>query len=279
MNPHSIQRNSIRQVRAELTQKLTTVGEADQLLVHVLKQPRSYLYTYPEQAIDKAERETLNTLLHQRLNGVPLAHLIGVCDFFSLEFNVSPQVLIPRSETEQLVSTVIKSAPLNASVLDLGTGCGAIAVAVAYHRPDLTISASDISLEALEIAQQNAKQHGLTQIQWLHSDWFQEFSQQRFNLIVSNPPYVERSDPALEDNVAANEPAIALFAADSGSACLRYIIQQAPNHLDNNGLLLTEHGYQQAALVADLMHTADFTNIQCLRDTTGTPRIGIGVKP
>ena len=274
---YQLQGTNIQQIRNELLKRLKSHGEVDQLLIHVLNYPRTQLYAYAETPVHEREKQQISALLRKRLNGIPLAYLTGKCDFFSLEFMVSPQVLIPRPETEMLVNLVIESAPKNSQVLELGTGCGAVAIAIAHERKDLSVTATDIMPAALDIARKNAVVHHVsTQIKFVRSNWFSTLTHQQFNLIISNPPYVSIGDPELAEEVARYEPAVALFAEADGLAHLRTIIKQATRHLSENGLLAVEHGFQQAPNVVELLEAAGFSNIRCLKDLANLPRVNIG---
>lgn len=266
---------TISETRAWLRHHLGNALETDHLLCFILGCERSYLYAHQEDKIDLARGRYLATLLHRRLQGVPLAYLTGSCQFFSLEFEITPTVLIPRPATETLVEVGLASMKKRAHVLDLGTGCSAVAVAIAHERPDATITACDNDPDALALARRNAKRHGV-EIEFVGSDWFSRLTGRRFDVIVANPPYVDRDDPALDAEVAAHEPHTALFAQDRGLACLRRIIAAAPEHLHDQGVLALEHGYNQAVSVGWSMEATGFLDLGCSHDCDGHPRVTAG---
>ncbi len=252
--------------------------EGDYLLCHVLGCGRADLYAHPETTLAPRRRRRLESLLTKRLDGVPLAYLTGVREFFSLEFEVSPEVMIPRPETETLVETALTLTPEHARVLDLGTGCGAVAVAVAVARADATVTACDNHRDALAVAERNAARHGVS-VSFVASDWFEKLPAGRFDVVVSNPPYVGAGDPELDPAVAAHEPAAAMFAEEGGLACLRRIIADAPGRLAAGGVLALEHGHTQADAVAELMKAARFDRVRCVHDAAGRPRVTLGGVP
>ncbi len=249
--------------------------EGDYLLCHVMGCGRAELYAHPEATLAPARRRRLEVLLMKRLDGVPLAYLTGVREFFSLEFEVSPEVMIPRPETETLVETALALTPEHACILDLGTGCGAVAIAIAVARPDATITACDNRRGALAIAERNVARHHAS-VTFVESDWFEKLPGGRFDVIVSNPPYVGADDPDLDPAVAAYEPHAAVFAEEDGLACLRRIIAEAPRRLAERGVLVLEHGHTQADAVAALMRAAGFDGIHCIRDAADRPRVTLG---
>lgn len=274
MTAHSsITGSNVYEVKTDMHRQLKQSGTVDQLIAHVLGCSRAYLYAHPEQAVKSSDKRRLEKLLAESMKGVPVAYLTGKCEFFSLEFTVNPQVWIPREETELLADVVRKIAPYEGHVLELGTGSGAIAITLKEYSPDLTITATDINPEALNLARRNA---GSRKIEFVLSDWFEALDGRRFDAIVSNPPYVARGDPELEANVAAYEPASALYAADNGVACLQTIIKQSPNYLVDCGQLALEHGHKQAEVVAAMMNVAGFEHVECLKDYSDLPRVSFG---
>lgn len=268
---------TVGEAQAGLRLHLGDTLETDRLLCFALGCERPYLYAHQEVRIDLAQGRRLAALLRRRLQGVPLAYLTGNCEFFSLEFEVTPAVLIPRPSTEVLVEVALGAMKKRANVLDLGTGCGAIAVAIARERPDVTLTACDNDADALALARRNAKHHGV-EIEFAKSDWFSRLSGRRFDVIVSNPPYVEENDPALDPEVAVHEPHTALFAQDCGLACLRRIVAAAPEHLHNQGVLALEHGYNQADSVGWSMQASGFCNLRYTRDFDNHPRVITGIR-
>ena len=245
-------------------------GESDYLLSYVLGKDRAWLYAHPEHQLSHTQSKQLSQLAEKRKTGKPLAYLRGNQEFYGLDFVVNEAVLIPRPETEIAVECAINSMPPNARLLDLGTGCGNIAVAIACHRPDVQIVACDISLNALDVARSNAKQHQCN-ITFVQSDWYQNIHQ-CFDWIIANPPYIAFNDPEADQDVIAAEPDLALYAEDNGIAALSAIIIGAEKHLDKHGTLLLEHGCKQAETMQHLMRCAGFDNTHRLKDIAGHPR-------
>jgi len=251
------------------------------LLGHTLQLTRVQLITQSERALTAAEARTLSALLRRRCNGEPIAYLVGTREFYGLPFEVTPEVLIPRPETELLVELALQRAAPAARILDMGTGSGAIAVALAHSRPDLALVALDVSAAALAVARRNASRHG-TAIRFLHGDWYralhpeQDAGGERFELIVANPPYIVAGDHHLAQGDLRFEPLGALTDHADGLAALRIIINGAAAHLAPHGWLLVEHGYDQAAPVRALMLAAGFDAVQSWRDLAGIERVSGG---
>ena len=255
--------------------------DAQLLLTHVLDQSRTYLYTWGDQPLSDDQQQQVNALLQRRLSGEPLAYIVGQREFWSLPFNVAPSTLIPRADTETLVEWVLDMAaqqqlPEQGSALDLGTGTGAIALAIASELPAWQITAADVQPEAVALASSNQQQLGLNNARIIQSDWFQAVSAETFDLIVSNPPYIDGDDPHLQLGDVRFEPMSALVAADAGMADLQHIIRQAPAYLKAGGWLLLEHGYQQADAVCALLTQRGFTQVENRKDLGGNPRISGG---
>lgn len=243
--------------------------DAQLLLAQLLQQPRSWLLAHDDTVLDTAQAERLTQLLQQRADAVPLAYLVGEREFHGLMLAVTPDVLVPRPETELLVDWAITLAPRGGRVLDLGTGSGAIALAIRHARPDLDVSASDLSPAALQVARDNARRHGLT-VQWFEGPWWQPVAGRHFDLVVSNPPYIAGDDrhlPALR-----HEPLRALTPGGDGLDALRDIIAGAPAHLQPGGWLLVEHGHDQADAVAALFTAAGSGRVELRRDLAGHGR-------
>lgn len=239
--------------RLELTDK-NAVLDADILLANLLQQPRSYLYAHDDRKLTSVMAEKFYHAIKQRQQQMPMAYITGKKAFWQHEFHVSPAVLIPRPESELMVEWVLQYSEKNKrlAILELGTGSGAIALSIAHACPDAKVTAIDNSQAALAIAKENQRLLGVNNLSLQHSDWFSALAQQRFDIIISNPPYVAANDyqqsPALQF-----EPKNALVAADNGLACLQAIIAASHCYLKPQGYLLLEHGCQQARQVADLL--------------------------
>ena len=245
-------------------------GDGDYLLSHILGKDRSWLYAHPEYQLNHTQSKRLRELTEKCKTGKPLAYLKGYQEFYGLDFVVNEAVLIPRPETEIAVECAINSMPPNARLLELGTGCGNIAVAIACHRLDLQIVASDISSDVLDVAQSNAERHRCD-ITFVQSDWYQNING-CFDWIIANPPYIASEDTDSDQDAIAAEPNLALYAEDNGIAALSTIITHAGKHLAKHGTLLVEHGYKQAEAVKHLMRRAGFEDIHCLKDIAGHSR-------
>ena len=270
---------SVGEARAILKHRLNDGSEADSLLCHTLACERADLHAHPETPLQPIQQRQLDTLMNKRLSGSPLAYLTGQQEFFSLQFEVTPAVLIPRPETETLVEVALAQVPQNARILDLGTGCGAIAITLACTRPDAVVTACDNSRDALAVAMRNAQRLNAPNVSFVQSDWFKRLPEMHYDLIISNPPYVDRGDLALDPAVTAHEPLNAVIAPQNGLACLRQIIAAAPAWLADHGALAVEHGYTQGHSVARLMQAAGFNNIRRTSDPAGHPRVTVGVRP
>ncbi len=263
---------------ARLAKSDVPADDARHLLAHCLQQPQSYLIAHSEDAVGEDIIARFNQLVHRRTAGEPMAYLTGRREFWSLALTVNPHVLTPRPETELLVEVALKllNNKPTARVADLGTGSGAIAIALASERADLEITATDCSGEALAVAKHNADVHGLNSIQFVAGDWFKPLAGQFYDLIVSNPPYVCTHDPHLDANGVRFEPRGALAAGEDGLDCLRSIIGTAPHHLTPKGWLIVEHGFDQAESVALLMQTHGLSNIVQHKDLAGILRATAG---
>jgi release factor glutamine methyltransferase len=250
--------------------------DAELLLATLLGLPRSALIARGNEPLAVHE-SAYAELVAQRAHGVPIAYLTGTREFWSLPLKVSPAVLVPRPETEMLVEHALALLPRDAlcSVLDLGTGSGAIALSLAHERPRWAITAVDVSSAALDVALQNARLLKLAHIQWRLGSWFDPVPGERFHLIIANPPYLAATDPALAALCA--EPEVALIAGPTGLEALCAIIAQAPAHLHARGWLALEHGIDQTPDVAQLMQRHSFDSIRTYSDFSGRPRVTLGV--
>lgn len=246
--------------------------EARILLAHALKLTRVQLVTQADRVLSDEEAAQISTLFQRRIDGEPIAYIVGEREFFGLMLYTTPDVLIPRPETELLVEVALERLPANGRILDMGTGSGAIAIAIAHSRPDAQVTALDMSESALAIAQRNAERHG-ARIRFLRSDWYSALTEDRFELIVSNPPYIVDADPHLSQGDLRFEPIDALTDHADGLSAIRTIIGGAPAHLVNGGWLLMEHGYDQAARVRELLGCQGFHDAQSWKDLAGIERI------
>lgn len=241
------------------------------LLCHALGITRVGLITQSERALTEAEADALTSLVARRINGEPIAYIVGKREFFGLDFCVTDAVLIPRPDTELLVELALERLPVQGRLLDMGTGSGAIAVAVAHTRVDAIVSALDVSEAALEVARANAAANGAT-VRFLHSDWYGALQDEVFDLIASNPPYVASGDIHLAQGDLRFEPLDALTDRADGLEALRTIVAGAARHLVPQGWLLMEHGYDQAAQVRQLLIKHGYSEVQSWRDLAGIER-------
>lgn len=245
------------------------------LLCHALGVSRVGLITQSERALNSAEAAHLDALVQRRLAGEPIAYIVGEREFFGLPFRVGPGVLIPRPDTELIVELSLERLPPRGRLLDMGTGSGAIAVACAHARRDASVTALDLSEEALAIARANAAANG-AQVRFLRSDWFAAIGEERFELIASNPPYIAAGDAHLSQGDLRFEPVGALTDHADGLTALRNIVDGAPDHLVPGGWLLLEHGYDQAEAVRALLAARGFLEVQSWRDLAGIERVSGG---
>ena len=255
--------------------------ESEWLLTHVTGLSSGLLHIHAAQNLTAAQAETLANLTTRRATGEPLAYLLGEQPFWTLDLKVTSSVLIPRPETELLVERALHHIghDATASVLDLGTGSGAIALAIAKERPQLRVLATDSSLPALEVARSNAALHQLHHVQFLHSNWFDQIPPQTFSVILSNPPYIADNDTHVDPAVRRHEPHSALFSGLDGLNDLRKIINSAAPYLASGGWLALEHGWQQAPAVREMLELAGFTSVASHRDLAGHLRMTEGQRP
>ena len=272
---HSILNQAISQLSVESD---SPVLDVELLLAHALGKPRIYLHTWPEREVPKDIQAQFETLLARRTMGEPIAYLLGTQEFWSLTLSVTPDTLIPRPETELLVEQALTHIADDdaAKLLDLGTGSGAIALAIAKERPRCQVLAADSSQKALAIASTNAKTLQLNNVEFILSNWFEAIPTQTFDLIVSNPPYIAQDDPHLKLGDVRFEPDTALVSGPDGLNDIRQLIQQAPAYLNKGGWLLLEHGYDQADAVCALLTAAGFVNICDYQDLGGQARVAVG---
>ncbi|MDB5958726.1 MAG: prmC [Massilia sp.] len=247
------------------------------LLGHALGLTRVGLITGAQRQVDAAEAQAINTLVARRLAGEPIAYIVGKREFYGLDFAVDGAVLIPRPDTELLVELALERLPPRGAMLDMGTGSGAIAVAVAHTRPDAAVSALDASTAALRVARANAAANGAA-VRFIESDWYAALGSERFDLIVSNPPYIADGDVHLSQGDLRFEPVDALTDHADGLADLRSIIAGAPAHLAPGASLLLEHGYDQAAAVRNMLAAHGFQAVQSWRDLSGIERVSGGLR-
>lgn len=258
--------------------------DAELLLTCVLNVGRATLKAYPERELTIEQKNQFKQLLDRRIKGEPIAYLLGHKEFWSLDFLVTPDVLIPRSDTELLVEIALEhiSAKQKLRILDLGTGCGTIALSIAAERPKVTVVATDISAEALQIAKLNAKHLHITNVEFALGNWFEAIvneTERKFDLIVSNPPYVANFDPHLEQGDLRFEPNRALVSGVDGMDDLKIVIGKARDYLVPGGQLMVEHGYDQEELVEKEFIAAGFTEVACFKDLAGIPRVTVGGGP
>lgn len=248
--------------------------ETRMLLMHVLGLSRVQLITQSGQTLSTEQAQQLNALIARRVRGEPMAYILGQREFYGLDFFVTPEVLIPRPDTELLVELALRYAPQGGRLLDLGTGSGAIAVSIAQQRPDLQVVAVDLSDAALKIAEKNAARHlSPGRIQFVQSDWYRALPAQKFSTIVSNPPYIVKGDQHLSQGDLRFEPIDALTDHADGLSAYRQIIAGAGARLEDGGWLLMEHGYDQAEAVQALLAAQGLTEVQSWPDLAGILRV------
>jgi release factor glutamine methyltransferase len=244
------------------------------LLSHALGLSRIELITQSETVLSSEQLQCCNDLFYRRMQGEPIAYILGEREFFGRMFAVSPAVLIPRPDTELLVELALENIPQHGNVLDLGTGSGAIAISIAAERPDCQLLACDISQEALDVAQKNAQTLVANKnISFIQSDWYTQIPPQSFDCIVSNPPYIVKEDVHLNQGDLRFEPINALTDHDDGLSAYRNIINGAPNFLKKGGMLLFEHGYNQFEAVQKLLLDHGFIEVQSWQDLAGIWRV------
>lgn len=277
----SVKVNTIQALQDWGTKQLTDTSssaalDAQLLLAHALDKSQTYLLAWPEKLISPTDKQTFTGLITSRKKGTPIAYLTGSKEFWSLDFKVTPDVLIPRPDTELLVETTLNlcANKPRITILDLGTGSGAISIALASELPYATIIATDLSEKALHVAKENAAKHHVKNLAFIQSNWYSNIPKQLFDIIVSNPPYIRDDDPHLQTDIRF-EPHSALVAKEKGLADIEEIIAHASHYLTPDGHLLIEHGYDQSQRVLTLLETT-FTTAKTLKDYAGNDRLSLG---
>jgi release factor glutamine methyltransferase len=272
----------LRQSSVELKRISTSATlDAEVLLGHVLNKSRVQLYTSKDDEVRPEKAALFVNLVRKRTEGLPVAQLVGFREFWSLDFTVTADTLIPRPETELLVECALThiEADRPADFLDLGTGTGVVALAIAQERPDIHITATDLSDAALAVARYNAHVLNLKQVKFRLGSWFKAIAGQKFSTIVANPPYVSDMELMVRDFELCHEPAMALSGGKDGLDCIREIISLAPDHMFPGGWLAIEHGFRQGPAVTNLFKQAGFTAVFSYRDLQGHPRVTEGRLP
>lgn len=270
----------LQQAISELAGGESPRRDAEILLEHVTGKARTFILAFGETKLTADQQAQLDELLARRKTGEPVAHLVGEREFWSLPLYVSAATLIPRPDTECLVEQALARLPATpARILDLGTGTGAIALALASERPDCQVTAVDVMPDAVALAQRNLERLGLPNVTVLQSSWFSALGDRQFETIVSNPPYIDEADPHLAEGDVRFEPRSALVAAEHGLADLSHIIIQSRQHLVSGGWLLLEHGWTQGEAVRALFLQAGFARVETCRDYGGNERLTLGKLP
>ena len=274
----------IRQLLADAAGQLPGVEgrhEAELLLLHVLGRERSWLFAHATDAVEPATEAAFAQLLQRRIQGEPVAYLLGRRGFWTLDLTVSPATLIPRPETERLVELALERLPADhpLQVADLGTGSGAIALALASERPLAQVLATDMSPQALAVAAENARRHELVNVHFQQGSWHAALGQERFDLIATNPPYIAADDPHLLQGDLRFEPATALASGADGLDDIRVIIEGAPARLVAGGWLLIEHGWDQGPAIRALLEQAGFVEVSTALDLEHRDRVSLGRLP
>jgi release factor glutamine methyltransferase len=268
----------VRHMLAAAAQQLGERLDAELLLLHVVKKPRSWLFTHADDVPDMDVQTDYARVLDRRANGEPVAYITGHGGFWSLDLEVTPATLIPRPETELLVELALQRLPDDdaCSVADLGTGSGAIALAIARERPHAQVVATDASADALAVARRNAQRHAIDNIAFVHGDWLAPLAGRQFELIVSNPPYIETADPHLGQGDLRFEPISALASGLDGLDDIRRIVRDAPARLHPGGWLLFEHGWNQGEASRALLQEAGYAEVFTVQDLERRDRVSGG---
>lgn len=280
---HGAASGDTRRVDALLRQARERIdrGEAEILLAHVTGQGRGWLYAHGERPLPPESAARYEALVERRRQGEPVAYLVGRQGFWCFDLEVDGATLIPRADTERLVELALDRLPLDrpVAVADLGTGSGAIALAIAWERPEARVVATDASDAALAVARRNAARLGLQRVEWRRGDWFAPLAGERFDLIASNPPYIAAADPHLSEGDLRHEPTSALVAGADGLDALRRLAAGAPDHLAPGGWVLFEHGWDQGAAVRGLLEAAGLVEVETMRDLEARDRVSLGRHP
>ena len=277
---------TVSQLLDAAADRLKTISDTPRLDAELLLEAatglrRVQVRAHPERQLNPEQTAALEALLTRRCQGEPVAYILGHWGFWSLDLTITPAVLIPRPETELLVELALTRIPNDATwrIADLGTGSGALALAIASERPHCRVLAVDASAEALAVAEANGRTLGLTNVEFRHSEWFQDLTGERFELVVANPPYVATDDPHLRQGDVAFEPRSALVAGSDGLDDIRHLTAAAPAHLAAKGWLLLEHGWDQGRAVRRLLTAAGFTEVASHCDLGGRERATVGRRP
>jgi release factor glutamine methyltransferase len=268
--------NAVNQLNTHLTDSDTAKLDVQLMLEHLLDVNHAWLISHAGDALTEKDDEVFQALLQRRLNGEPIAYILGEREFFGLPLKVTSDTLIPRPDTEKLVEVALDKIPDQADFLDLGTGTGAIALAIADNCPDVTVTAVDFSEKALSVAIDNAAALDIQNVTFLQSDWFDALDHQRFDVIVSNPPYIESTDAHLSQGDLRFEPMSALASGEDGLDDIRKILDNVLVFLKPQGWLLFEHGYNQSQAVQDLMADAGLVAVETIKDLGGNDRVTMG---
>lgn len=276
--------DNLQTLLEEATAQLAACSEtarldAEVLLCHCLQKSRVFLRSWPEHQPDSGQIRQFLDLVKQRQLGHPVAYLTGHREFWSRQFNLTPDVLIPRPDSELLIelSLALLGNRPEAHIIDLGTGSGILAITLAAEMPKARVVATDISPNALQIARANAERLQVDNVHFMQSHWFDAINESDFDLVVSNPPYIAASDPHLQQGDLRFEPATALVSAENGLADIRQLADQARRHLKSGGHLLIEHGYNQQAEVQQIFAAFAYRNVETHRDLAGNPRVTSGL--
>ena len=272
-------RQALQLARQSLAETSPTADlDAQVLLCHVLQCNSAHLAAWPEKPLDDAQQRHFLQLIERRRQGHPVAHLTGLREFWSMDFMVDESTLIPRPETETLIEYVLEKHSHQAALklLDMGTGSGAIAIVLAKENPGWQVHACDISPRAIQLAERNREKHAINNLTLVKSDWFSDIEDRDYDIIISNPPYIDADDPHLDQGDVRFEPASALISANQGMKDIEQLCSQAKGYLKNAGWLIVEHGYDQAEQVADCFTEYGYREITQKQDLSGHIRMTAG---